>query len=102
MQTGLALSLARIVKWLPFLFSSISRDPKCPYSAKNGFVLCYSCPDYDNDDELGPDAAASMVAARSRSEICEQMVENDTAGPTLLHGNWATHGERGNGQWCSR
>lgn len=35
-------------------------------------------------------------------EICEQMVENDTAGPTLLHGNWATHGKRGNGQWCSR
>lgn len=38
-------------------------------------------------------------------EICEQMVENDTAGPTLLlQDNWASHGkgEMGNGQWCSR
>lgn len=75
MQTGrplsLSLSLPAHVKWLPFLFAGISRDPKCPYSAKkNGFVLCYSCPDYDKCDELGPDAAATWtVEARSRRNM---------------------------------
>lgn len=37
---------------------------------KNGFVLCYSCPDYDKYDELGPDAAATCtVEARIRRNM---------------------------------
>lgn len=30
----LSFPLSLPVKWLPFLFATISRDPKCPYSAK--------------------------------------------------------------------
>lgn len=74
MQTGRPLSLSLTACPCEvaaiFICRHIQRPKMSIFRKKNGFVLCYSCPDYDKCDELGPDAAATWtVEARSRRNM---------------------------------
>lgn len=109
MQTGLTPSLPLSLS-LPhthcevaaiFIFQHIQR-PKMSIFCKKMALFCVTLARITTTT-----TTTSWVRMRQRGwlrhvagEICEQMVENDTAGPTLLlHDNWATVRVMAKGKW---